>query len=89
MPRRRRKLSPEMEKKIESAKRKVELVSAIINDIEEEEIQIEYKIAFEKVRLAFVDLRATYDLVGFNEDTELLLKTYFDSISVFEAEYEI
>ena len=78
-----------MERQIAAAKRRVELVTAIINDIEEEDIQIEYKIAFERVRLGFVQLSSTYDLVGFNEDTELTLGNYLKLISEFESEYEV
>ena len=49
MPKKRRKLSADMEKQIASAKRKVELVTAIIGDIEEEDIQGDYRLAFEKI----------------------------------------
>ena len=46
MPKRRRKLSPELEKHISLAKKQIELITAIIHDIDEEDIQEEYKAAF-------------------------------------------
>ena len=46
MPRKRRKLSKEMEADMAAAKRKVELITALINDIRDEDIQGEYLEAF-------------------------------------------
>ena len=45
MAKKRRKLSPELEKNISLAKKQIELITAIIHDIEEEDIQEEYKLS--------------------------------------------
>ena len=89
MPKRRRKLSPEMEKDISTARRKVELITAIINDIEEEDIQGEYRMAFDKVRNSLLYLVSLYDQTGFNTDTQEGLNNYNQLIKDFESEYEI
>ncbi len=89
MPKRRRKLSPELEKKISLAKKKQELIMAIINDIEEEEIQGEYRSAFDPVRLALAYLSELYDSEGFNLKSEQAWNSYTESIKSFESEYEI
>ncbi len=86
---RRRKLSPDLEKDISSAKRKVELITAIIFDIEDEEIQLEYITAFEKVKNAYLLLTALYDEVGFNDQTVMAFDTYKALINSFEEEYEL
>ena len=46
MPKKRRKLNKEMEAEMAAAKRKIELVTALINDIRDEDIQGEYLAAF-------------------------------------------
>ena len=51
MPKKRRKLNQDMEKEISSAKKTVELIVAKINDIDEEDIQVEYRQAFQKIIL--------------------------------------
>ena len=89
MPKKRRKLSRDMEKEISSAKRKVELIVAIINDIEEEDIQGDYIIAFEPVKVCIKSLSALYDQFGFNEETENTLRLYKKMISEFEEQYEV
>ena len=89
MPKKRRKLSPEMEKAISSAKRKVELIVAIIHDIEEEDIQGDYIIAFEPVKVCINSLSALYDQFGFNEETVRTLELYKKLISEFEEQYEV
>jgi len=89
MPKKRRKLSPELENAIASAKRKVELITAIINDIEEEDIQIEYKTAFQPAQNAYLYLTTLYDSVGLNEESEACHKIYLELLNKFESEYEI
>ena len=42
MAKRRRKLSPELEKNISLAKKQIELITAIIHDIDEEDICLLY-----------------------------------------------
>ena len=50
MPKKRRKLNKEMEAEMAAAKRKIELVTALINDIRDEDIQGEYLAAFGQIR---------------------------------------
>ena len=89
MPKKRRKLNKEMEADMATAKRKIELISALINDIRDEEIQGEYLEAFGQVRSAFVNLVAKYTTEGFCEETEGLLALYEGLIDQFEADYEL
>ena len=89
MPKKRRKLNKEMEADMAAAKRKIELISALINDIRDEDIQGEYLEAFGKVRSAVVNLVAKYTTDGFCEETEGLLALYKGLIDQFEADYEL
>jgi hypothetical protein len=89
MPRQRRKLNKEMEAEIAAAKRKVELVTALINDIRDEDIQGEYLDAFSQIRTAVAHLAATYVTDGFCEETEGTLALYSGLIERFEEEYEL
>ncbi len=89
MPKKRRKLNKQMEADMATAKRKIELISALINDIRDEEIQGEYLEAFGQVRSAFVNLVAKYTTEGFCEETEGLLALYEGLIDQFEADYEL
>ena len=89
MPKKRRKLNKEMEADMATAKRKIELISALINDIRDEDIQGEYLEAFGQVRSAVVNLVAKYTTDGFCEETEGLLALYKGLIDQFEAEYEL
>ena len=89
MPKKRRKLSKEMEADMDAAKRKIELISALINDIRDEDIQGEYLGAFSQIRAAVVNLVAKYTTDGFCEETEGLLALYKGLINEFEAEYEL
>ena len=89
MPKKRRKLNKEMEADMAAAKRKIELISALINDIRDEDIQGEYLEAFGQVRSAVVNLVAKYTTDGFCEETEGLLALYKGLIDQFEAYYEL
>ena len=89
MPKKRRKLNKEMEADMAAAKRKIELISALINDIRDEDIQGEYLEAFGQVRSAVVNLVAKYTTDGFCEETEGLLALYKGLINQFEADYEL
>ena len=57
MAKKRRKLNRELESKIASAYKKVELINAQINDIQEDEIQSEYRTAFDPVAHTYVSLK--------------------------------
>ncbi len=89
MPKKRRKLNKDMEAEMAAAKRKIELITALINDIRDEDIQGEYLEAFGQVRSAVVNLVAKYTTDGFCEETEGLLVLYKGLIDQFEADYEL
>ena len=89
MPKKRRKLDKNFERIIYSAKKKIELNLAKIYDINDEDIQKEYMSAFSKVVNQFEILNGNYDELGFNEESEMLNKSFQDAINQFESEYEI
>ena len=89
MPKKRRKLNKDFEKKIYTSKKNVELVLAKIYDIEDEDIQKEYMNAFNEVVHTYDNLKNDYELVGFNDNSENLIAVYNKAFSIFEAEFEI
>ncbi len=89
MAKRRRKLSPELEKNISLAKKEIELITAIIHDIDEDDIQEEYKSAFLPVMSAYMSLDQMYNEVGFNDDTTKLHQLYLTNLAQFKNEYEL
>ena len=89
MPKKRRKLNKDFEKKIYSSKKDVELVLAKIYDIDDEDIQKEYMGAFNQVVYLYNELKEDYDQQGFNENSEDLLKGYKNAHQLFESEFEI
>ena len=89
MAKRRRKLSPELEKNISLAKKQIELITAIIHDIDEEDILDEYKSAFLPVMSAYMSLDQMYKEVGFNEETTKLYNLYLSNLEKFKSEYEV
>ena len=89
MPKKRRKLNKEFEKKIYSSKKNVELVLAKIYDIDDEDIQKEYMNAFNGVVLFYDELKINYDQQGFHDDSEQMLTKYKNAFNLFESEYEI
>ena len=89
MPKKRRKLNKELEKKIYSSKKNVELVLAKIYDIDDEDIQKEYMNAFNEVVFLFDALKDDYELQGFTENSEELFKNYKRAYNLFESEFEI
>ena len=89
MPKKRRKLNKDFEKKIYTSKKNVELVLAKIYDIDDEDIQKEYMSAFNKVVYSYDQLKNDYELIGFNDNSENLIDDYNKAFSLFESEYEI
>ncbi len=79
----------DLERAVAASKRKIELITALIHDIREEDIQAEYLEAFGKVRSTVVNLIAKYTTDGFCEETEELLSQYRELITNFEEEYEL
>ena len=72
MPKKRRKLNKDFEKKIYTSKKNVELVLAKIYDIDDEDIQKEYMSAFNDVVYSYDQLKNDYELTGFNDNSCLL-----------------
>ncbi len=89
MPKKRRKLNKDFEKKIYSSKKNVELVLAKIYDIDDEDIQKEYINAFNGVVYLYDQLKEGYEQEGFNENSEELLNNYKNAFSFFESQFEI
>ena len=89
MPKKRRKLNKDFEKKIYTSKKNVELVLAKIYDIDDEDIQNEYISAFNQVVNIYDQLKNDYELVGFNDNSENLIADYNKAFSLFESEFEI
>ena len=89
MAKRRRKLSPELEKNISLAKKEIELITAIIHDIDEDDIQEEYKSAFLPVMSAYMSLDKMYNEIGFNDETTNLYDLYLSNLDKFKSEYEL
>ena len=89
MAKKRRKLNKDFEKKIYSSKKNVELVMAKIYDIDDEDIQKEYMSAFKIVVYLYDELNNDYEQIGFNENSEALLKKYINAFNHFEKEFEI
>ena len=89
MPKKRRKLNKDFEKKIYTSKKNVELVLAKIYDIDDEDIQKEYMTAFNEVVHSYDQLKNDYEFVGFNENSENLIAKYNKAYCLFEAEFEI
>ena len=89
MAKKRRKLNKDFEKKIYSSRKSVELVLAKIYDIDDEEIQKEYMSAFNKVVNLYDQLKSDYEQIGFNENSEELIKNYKNAFNLFENEFEI
>ncbi len=89
MPKKRRKLNKDFEKKIYASKKNVELVLAKIYDIDDEDIQKEYINAFNRVVYIYDELKEDYEKQGFNDNSEGLLKKYKNAFNLFESEFEI
>ena len=89
MAKRRRRLSSNHEKDISRSIKEVELFTAKINDIREDEIRDEYLSAFSLVKLRLNSLKKAYDEIGFNEESINLLNIYKDTLNKFINEYEI
>ncbi len=90
MPRkRRRKLSAELEKEIAMIKKEVELITAMINDIDDEELQGEYREGFEPSRSACIYLSCEYEENGLTENSENWRDEYRLRLKKFKSEFEI
>ena len=79
MPKKRRKLNKDFEKKIYTSKKNVELVLAKIYDIDDEDIQKEYMSAFNDVVYSYDQLKNDYELTGFNDNSDKLICLLYTS----------
>ena len=89
MPKKRRKLNKDFEKKIYSSKKDVELVLAKIYDINDEDIQKEYMAAFNTVVYLYDKLKEDYDQKGFNDNSDELINDYKNAFNLFTSQFEI
>ena len=89
MSKKRRKLNKDFERKIYTSRKNVELVLAKIYDIDDEDIQKEYISAFNVVVSLYDQLKEDYEQVGFNDNSEEVLKNYKNAFKLFETEFEI
>ena len=89
MPKKRRKLNKDFEKKIYSSKKDVELVLAKIYDINDEDIQKEYMAAVNTVVYLYDKLKEDYDQKGFNDNSDVLINNNKNAFNLFESEFEI
>ena len=62
---------------------------AKIYDIDDEDIQKEYMGAFNGVVYLYDELKADYEKLGFNDESEKLLENYKNAYEFFESEFEI
>ena len=62
---------------------------AKIYDIDDEDIQKEYMSAFNRVVNLYDELKENYELKGFIDNSEELLKNYKNAFNLFESEFEI
>ena len=65
------------------------MVLAKIYDIDDEDIQKEYISAFNAVVYLYDVLKEDYELKGFHDISEELLKNYKNAFNLFETEFEI
>ena len=89
MPKKRRKLNKELEKEISSILKKVELYTALINDINEEDLLAEYVQAFQPAKITAITLDSEYKLNGDSELANKLYTQFNKEISNFDNEYEL
>jgi len=89
LTKRRRKLSPEHDKKIDLLKKHVELLSAKIGDIRNDSLREEFAEGFRPVLHAWGFLRGEYDANGLTDDLLEGFSRYQSELQTFEEEYEL
>jgi len=88
VPKKRRKLSAEHDKKIVMLKRDVELFIAKIGDIRDDELREEFKSGYRPVVNVWAFLRGEYDTNGYTEDLLRGFERYDQELEKFNSEYE-
>ncbi|WP_269622972.1 hypothetical protein [Prochlorococcus marinus] len=89
MPKRRRKLSKSYESLITKSLKDIELITAKIHDIDDDDIRLEYAIAFSTVKKLLDQIHIKYKEIGYDTDSDDLFTTYLNSLESFKSEYEI
>lgn len=89
LAKRRQKLSPEHDKKIEILRKHVELLNAKISDIRNDQLREEFADGFRPVLNAWGFLRGEYDTNGFTADLLEGFGRYESELQKFEEEYEL
>ena len=89
LTKRRRKLSPEHDKKIDLFKKHVELLSAKIGDIRNDSLREEFAEGFRPVLRAWGFLRGEYDANGLTDELLEGFGRYQSELQKFEEEYEL
>ena len=85
----RRKLSKEYEKLMATSVKETELILAKINDIEDDDIRVEYTLAFAPIKGLIGKIQSDYKLLGFTENSNDIYEKYMKSVKFFKSEYEI
>ena len=88
VPKKRRKLSAEHDKKIVLLKRDVNLFIAKIGDIRDDELREEFNAGYLPVVNAWACLRGEYDANGYTEDLLKGFERYDQEFKKFNSEYE-
>ena len=83
------KSSPVPKQEIELAKRWVELATAKIYDISDEDIQTEYIQAFADIKASYIKLNDLYAEQGSTELSNGCLAVYKELVKEFNNEYEL
>ena len=89
MAKKRRKLSKEYEKLISVAMKDIELITAKIHDIYDDDIRTEYAIAFAPIKGTLSKIKSIYTELGYTEDSDQMYNFYSSILDKFKEEYEI
>ncbi len=78
-----------MEKQISIILQQIELNTALINDIDDEELLGDYLQAFTPIKVTALTLDSEYKLHGISDLAQKLLNQYNEQIKHFNEEYEL
>ena len=78
-----------MEADITDGRRSVELISAKINDIYDDDIRTDYRQDFDRVEKMYIYLKTLYEKEGFTETSSDVLLTYKQLLNNFSQEFEL
>ena len=81
--------SPSFENEIVQAGKKVELITAKIFDINDEDIQGDYLSAFMPIKQLHLTLSGLYNTEGFTDESQKIMIMYNELMEKFIEEYEI